>query len=609
MNPSTALARVLVDALVAHGVTELVLSPGSRSAPLALAAFEMSHGDLDRDDDDHDDDDHHDDDHHDDDHHDERAERRARLHVRIDERSAGFLALGLAKRSGQPVAVITTSGSAVANLHPAVLEAHHAGVPLVLLTADRPPELRGVGANQTTDQAKLFGAAVRMFHEVGVPSRELGQVAYWRNLASRAVWTARGDRSRDPGPVHLNIALTGQLPDETGDPAWPEPLAGGRGAATSAPTGSDAAVVELDPGPRTVVLAGDGAGRPARRLAETAGWPLLAEPSSGARSGPNAIGPYRLLLDRPELGDAIERVIAYGTASLSRPVTRLLARPDVEVVVVSDRARWPDPTRTAIGVVPAAALRGTGTGAGRRAPDAWLAAWVEAGAAAAAALDSVLDAEPAMCGPAVARAVAASVGPGRLLFAGSSSPIRDLDLAGGPPGHQGDHPAGQVTVLANRGLSGIDGAVSTAIGAALAHGGNEDRGSVALLGDLAFLHDATGLMIGPDEPRPDLTIVVVNDDGGGLFQLLEQGAPEHAPAFERVFGTPHGVDLAALCAATGTPYALAGTDDELTALLERPGDGICVIEVPITRTDRRALHERIRTAVAAAVDALAGSTS
>nr|MBA2477934.1 2-succinyl-5-enolpyruvyl-6-hydroxy-3-cyclohexene-1-carboxylic-acid synthase [Sporichthyaceae bacterium] len=248
-------------------------------------------------------------------------------------------------------------------------------------------------------------------------------------------------------------------------------------------------------------------------------------------------------------------------------------------------------------------------GAGRRAPDAWLAAWVGAGAAAAAALDSVLDAEPAMCGPAVARAVAASVGPGRLLFAGSSSSIRDLDLAGGPPGHQGDHPAGQVTVLANRGLSGIDGAVSTAIGAALAHGGNEDRASVALLGDLAFLHDATGLVIGPDEPRPDLTIVVVNDDGGGLFQLLEQGAPEHAPAFERVFGTPHGVDLAALCAATGTPYALAGTDDELTALLERPGDGICVIEVPITRTDRRALHERIRTAVAAAVDALAGSTS
>ena len=588
MNPSTALARVLVDSFLDLGVTELVLSPGSRSASIALAALEAS----------------------------QRApgpgRRSLRLHVRIDERSAGFLALGLAKASGRPVAVVTTSGSAVANLHPAVLEAHHAGVPLVVLTADRPPELRGVGANQTADQVKLFGDVVRLFHEVGVARREPGQVAYWRNLAGRAVVAARGDRNRDPGPVHLNLAFADPLLP-TGDDDWPEPLDRPPGPTRSDAVRPPAAPYELEAGPRTVVLAGDGAGRSARWLAEVGGWPLLAEPSSGARSGPNAIGPYRLLLDRVGLGAAIERVVMYGSPSLSRPVTRLLGRAGVELVVVSDRATWPDPARRAALVVWAAALLGTEAGTPRAEPDTWLATWLDAAATASRAVDAVLgvglDCEDGLTGPLVARMVAASVGPGRLLFAGSSSPIRDLDLVMDPYHHEsGPAGDGQATVLANRGLSGIDGTVATAIGAALAHPPHRDGPALALLGDLTFLHDSNGLVIGPDEPRPDLTFVVVNDDGGGLFHLLEPGAPEHAGAFERVFGTPHGVDLRSLCAATGTPYVRAATASALAGALERLGDGIRVIEAPVARADRRQLHERIRTAVEAALEELAGST-
>ena len=584
MNPSTALARVLVDALAAEGVTEFVIAPGSRSAPLAIAALQASQRGP------------------------SPGGRTPRLHVRIDERSAGFLALGLAKASGQPVAVVTTSGSAVANLHPAVLEAHQAGVPLVLLTADRPPEMRGVGANQTTDQIKIFGDAVRLFHEIGVPRRETGQVSYWRNVVSRAVTVARGQRSRDPRPVHLNVALIEPLLPTEAD--WPEPLGGDVGS-TRSHLISRAAAWELEPGPRTVVIAGDGSGPDARRLAETSGWPLLAEPSSGARSGPYAIGPYRLLLDRSELGGAVQRVVAYGNPSLSRAVTRLLGRIDLELVVVSARARWPDPARAADLVVASAGLRGAIRGATRAEPDAWLSTWLDAGAAATGALHALLDDEPGLPGPLVARVVSASLGPGSLLFVGSSSPIRDLDLAMHPRDPAGDidhaEPDEHIKVLANRGVSGIDGSVSTAVGAALAHRGLGRGPALALLGDLTFLHDANGLVLGPDEPRPDLTIVVVNDDGGGLFHTLEPGAPEHAGAFERIFGTPHGVDLAALCAATDTPHVRVERADDLADALG-PAAGLRVVEATVDRTRTRALHERIRAAVDAAVDGLAGST-
>jgi 2-succinyl-5-enolpyruvyl-6-hydroxy-3-cyclohexene-1-carboxylate synthase len=348
-----------------------------------------------------------------------------------------------------------------------------------------------------------------------------------------------------------------------------------------------------------VVIAGDGAGPAARQLAEGAGWPLLAEPSSGARAGPYAIGPYRLLLQHPELGGAVERIVMYGTPSLSRQVRHLLARAEVELIVVSDRARWPDPTRRASRVVAEAAPSRVGSG---RQPDAWLSRWIDAAAAATRAVDALLDAEPGLTGPLVARVTAASVGQHGVLFAGSSSPIRDLDLAMHPISAGLDGPVREpdLTVLANRGLSGIDGAVSTAVGVALASQRIERRPVAALLGDLTFLHDSNGLVLGPHESRPDLTIVVVNDNGGGLFHLLEHGVAEQSPDFERVFGTPHGVDLAALCAATDTSYERVSIPGALASALA-PSGGIRVVEAPIDRRATRDLHRRLAAAVDDAV--------
>lgn len=536
MNPSTALATVVVDELVRAGVREAVLSPGSRNAPLSFALHEA-----------------------------DRAGR-LRLHVRIDERTAGFLALGLAKATGLPVPVVTTSGTAAVNLHPAVVEADYSRVPLVVLTADRPEELRGVGANQTIDQVRLYGSSVRFFYDLSVDT-DAGP-GRWRTLVDRALGHGVD------GPVHLNVAFR-------------EPLVPGAAAAGTDGTDNLAALdaepevarvvtggrrswgyLPLAAGGRTVVVAGDQAMADARGLAEAGGWPLLAEPSSGHRGGPNAVGTYRLLLD--SFADEVERVVVAGRPTLSRSVTSLLARDDVDVFRLRDDAMTPSVT---------------GVPAGD-----WLDRWRSADAAASAAVDRVLADEP-LSGPAVARAVAAAVPPDGLLVAGSSSAVRDLDLAG-----PWDRPSDPPCVLANRGASGIDGTVSTAVGAALGHAGP----AYALMGDLTFLHDGTGLVLGPHEPRPDLTVVVVNDDGGGLFTLLEQGAPEHAAIFERVFGTPHGVDLEALCRATSTAYVLSGSPDELRAALDSPR-GIRVVEVRADRSRTRDLHERLRAAATAAL--------
>jgi 2-succinyl-5-enolpyruvyl-6-hydroxy-3-cyclohexene-1-carboxylate synthase len=544
MNPSTAFATVVADELVRCGIREAVLAPGSRSGPLALALAEA-----------------------------DRAGR-LRLHVRIDERSAGFLAIGLIRGSGLPVPVVTTSGTAVANLHPAVLEASHAGLPLLVLSADRPPELRATGANQTTDQVKVFGSAVRFFHEVGTPSERLGQVVYWRSLVARSVSTARGDRTADPGPVHLNCALAEPLvPDGTG--SWPEPLVSRDGPWTTVhPAVAPAAAIQ--PGPRTVVVAGDGASQAARLAAESGRWPLFAEPSSRSRLGLSVIPSYRLLLEATELAGQIARVLVFGHPTLSRPVTRLLSGDDVELVVVSPSARWPDAGRRATSVVPAVEVTGAD------ATD-WLDRWRQADELARPAIAKVL-AEGPLNGPAVAALLAESIGADDMLVVGSSNPVRDLDLA----------PVVPIRTMANRGLAGIDGTVSTAVGAALVNAGP----TYALVGDLTFLHDANGLVLGPDEPRPDLRIVVLNDNGGGIFSLLEQ---HDAAGFERVYGTPHDVDLAALCAATRTPYTLAGTADELTAAVQRTVAGIDVVEVRVDRFGHRDLYARLTAAVAAAL--------
>ncbi|TDE10345.1 2-succinyl-5-enolpyruvyl-6-hydroxy-3-cyclohexene-1-carboxylic-acid synthase [Jiangella asiatica] len=554
MNPSTAVARAIVAELVRRGVRHAVLAPGSRSAPLSHAlADAASRGEL-------------------------------RLHVRIDERVAAFTAIGLARVAG-PVPVVTTSGTATANLHPAVLEAAHAGVPLVLLTADRPHEMRGTGANQTTDQVRLFGAAVRFFADVPAPSGRPGEDADLRNLLSRALAAADGVRSGAPGPVHLNLAFREPLvPDDDGAAPVPADTTGSVRVAVV----DEVAPVPLDDRPRTVVVAGDRAGAAARELAEAAGLPLLAEPSSGARSGDHAVGPYRLLLERPELGGRIERAVVYGHPTLSRQVTGLLERSGVEVVVVAGRApEWPDAGRRAARVV--SAVRAGGLS---RHTD-WLAAWQQAGKAAQQAVDDVLATGP-LSGPAVAAAVWSARQPGEYVVAGSSNPIRDLDLAGAP---SPTAPSDDGAVLANRGLAGIDGTLSTATGVALAAG----RPARALVGDLTFLHDAGGLLIGPLEEAPDLQVVVVNDGGGGIFALLEHGEPAHASRFERVFGTPHGADLGALCAGYGVMHRLVTEPSDLRTVLASPVSGRGVIEVPIERASLRDLHARLRAAVAAAL--------
>jgi 2-succinyl-5-enolpyruvyl-6-hydroxy-3-cyclohexene-1-carboxylate synthase len=568
---SADLAAVLVDELIRCGVRDVVLAPGSRSAPLA---FSVQAAD---------------------------AAGRLRLHVRIDERSAGFLALGLAKVSRQPVAVVTTSGTAAGNLYPAVLEASESGVPLLVLTADRPPALRATGANQTIDQIKLYGSAVRAFHEVGeaaagASGSDLNR--YWRSLVARAVATASGASTRDAGPVHLNLAFAEPLVPPAGYVLAPA-FAGRDGGASWTTVEPDAPSASTAAGwpARTLVVVGDArpeVGAAALRVAEAHGWPIIAEPSSGARQGPNALRLGHLLVGveawlarhRPD------RLLVVGRPTLHRQIGELARSAQVEVVVAATNPRWTDSARTAVVVVASVPEP-----AGDRVIDPeWLAGWLRADAAAGAALESVLSesAPSTMLEAAIADQVLASLPPNGLLVAGSSMAIRELALA---------RPRVGVTIVANRGVAGIDGTVSTAIGAALAWADSGRGPVVALLGDLTFLHDINGLVIGPDERRPDLTIVVLDNDGGAIFGLLEQGATEHRDVYERIFGTPHGVDLAAVCAGMAVEYIqIADRDDLATALSARPGQtGIRVVAIRTDRTARRALEATIGQAIEQAI--------
>lgn len=328
-----------------------------------------------------------------------------------------------------------------------------------------------------------------------------------------------------------------------------------------------------------MVVAGDDAGPRARQLAEAAGWPLLAEPSSGARTGDHALRTYRLLLGTG-LGERIERVVVLGRPTLSRPVTRLLERYDVEVLVVPSPGVWPP-------APPGSVAIGAPTWAGETDDPAWLAAWRDADRAVARRVDRLLAEQPALTPYDVASATHAALPAGGLLVVGASSPIRDLDLVARPT------PVGsRRKVIANRGLAGIDGTISTAIGAAL--GRRDSTRNLALMGDLTFLHDQTALALGPDEPRPDLTIVVPNDDGGAIFSMLEQGAPAHAASFERLFGTPHGTDLASLCAAHRVAHLRVTSRPELEQALASPNGGIEVVEAVVDRRGRRDLDAAIR---------------
>ena len=541
MGNATACARVIIEEMIARGVRDVVLAPGSRSAPLAYECFEADRIGL------------------------------LRLHVRVDERTAAFLALGLAKGSGAPAAVLTTSGTATANLHPAVLEAWHAHVPLIVITASRPRALVNTGSNQTADQDQLFGRHVRAYAGL---SDEVLDHRTWRFEMTRIMTAATGLRSRMPGPVQLNVEFSEPLlPAES---AWPPPAPELVITASQNPAEPRA----LPDGAQTLIIAGDcppETGAAIAELAEQVQVPLMAEPSSNARRGEAALSTYRLLLSST-LAEEIERVVVFGRPTLSRPVSRLLARDDLELVVVSAYADWIDPGRAASLVTDAVRLP-----LGDR---DWFEVWRNADRTVRERLDALLGTQPYFTGPALAATVWSSLGADDVLFAGSSSPVRDLDLAPIKPASP--------LVYANRGLSGIDGNVSTAAGIALAL----DRPTHALLGDLTTLHDATALIIGSSEPRPDLRLVVANDDGGSLFATLEQGEPPQMGAFERLFGTPQGVHFEALAAAAGIGYRQAETADELAEILAEPPAGVALVEAVIDRARRRTLDREI-TALAA----------
>lgn len=597
-------ARSAVRALLEGGVRDVVVAPGSRSAPLAYALAEAE------------------------------ARGELRLHVRIDERAAGFTALGLSLGSLRPVPVVTTSGTAVGELLPAVMEANHAGVELVVLSADRPEELRGTGTNQTTVQPGIFGGHVRYAVDVAAGADPAGPVAVGL-LAAKGIPLPAPDRGTDihglaatpspgaaaaaepdrhrgaVGPVHINLALRDPLVPLIGDGGGPaaglgEPVAVGGGAV---PVVGDAAVPALLEAPaplkapkrapvpavetaeerRTVVVAGHGAGAYAEAFARAHRLPLLAEPSSNARFGPNAVAVYRMLL--AQLGAAVERVVVFGRPTLSRPVAALLAREDVQAALfMPEPVAWCDAGRRRERLIDEPADLSLFSGLG---PEGWLERWQQAGDAGAAAAAAVLAAEPGLTGLRVGAAVWRHTA-GRLVL-GSSNPIRDVDLLG-PAAAE---PA--AFVHANRGLAGIDGTVSTATGVALA----AQEPTRVLLGDLTFLHDAGGLFLGAGEAEPALQIVVLNDGGGGIFTLLEHGKvgleANYTSAVERLFGTPHQVDLAAVAAAYGVRYRLVEDESGLEAALREPIVGRSLLEVRTDRSRLRDLHARIAAAVGAAV--------
>jgi 2-succinyl-5-enolpyruvyl-6-hydroxy-3-cyclohexene-1-carboxylate synthase len=580
-NPSHALALVVVDEFARHGITDAVLAPGSRSAALAMAFHD---------------------------------DPRIRLHVEIDERSAAFLAVGLARTTGMPAPVVVTSGSAVANLHPAVVEADTGLVPLLLLTADRPPELRATGANQAIDQLGIFGRAPRWSVELGVPEDRPGSNPFWRASISRAVAESRG-LSGPPGPVHLNLPFrepTVPLTDDgraAADGPFRSSLDGRPGgrpwvAVDRAPRHVPPAELQAFAGriaatERGLVVVGQTSARPGPilDLARAAGWPVVAEPTSGARSGELAIAHADALLGhggfaRSHTPDLVVRI---GRTGLSRTVAGLLGAGVPQVLIDPDGA-WHDPERAIADLLVADVGLTCATLAGLLGVDAsseWVDGWLVADAAARAAIDRVLDGEARVSEPRTARDLAAALPDGAALVVASSMPVRDLDrfLA----------PRDGLRVIANRGASGIDGTVSTVLGVALAHPGP----TVGLVGDLALLHDSNGFLLAPDADRVDATFVVVDNDGGGIFSFLPQaGFPG---SFERVFGTPHGRDLADLARFHRLAYSCvevaAELPDAVTGAIAAGGAQLVHV-----RTDRAAnvsLHRRVAAEVRAALDALA----
>ena len=581
LPPAMADARSLVAALLAEGVREVVLCPGSRSAPLADALADAADaGHL-------------------------------RLRVVLDERSAGFIALGAARAHAlnghsRCAAVVTTSGTAVSNLHPAVSEADAAGIPLLVISADRPHELVGTGASQTTEQTGLFVPALRL--GVDLPAdlaADLGGHAADAAITGqvrRAVAAATGTLSRDPGPAQINarfrppLTAEGAAEDTAEDavplaPAPPSPPAATTApaavpacapeAGASRPAGSGSSVQG-----RGIVVAGDTAhpavGSMARSLAEHLNWPLLAEPTSQARSGPQALSRYAELLGTPAgraLAQQAEHLLVLGHPSLSRSITALLGREDLNVTVLTECARWTDVSGRARRVVPMdgpdhqpddAALRSARLVAslGLESADA---AWTDSWRRAVADLP---EPDRSSSGDALARAVwEASQAPGApTLLLGSSMTVRRLDRLAQPG-------AAAPKAVANRGLAGIDGTIATGIGLWMASG----EPVRAVMGDLAFLHDAMSLNRGVREEEADLQVIVVDDGGGAIFSHLEYARTTPAGRFERLFTAPQRADIAALAAALGARVHVPDDVEALRGLLAEPVDGVSVVVWETTR--------------------------
>ena len=552
------LLRAFVDELVRCGMRAACTAPGSRSTPLVLSLV---------------------------------RDERLRCYSHLDERVAGFFAVGLAKASGLPVAVACTSGTAAVELAPAVYEAREARVPLVVLTADRPPELRDVGAGQTIDQLKLYGDAAKWFVEVGTHEATPARLRWIRTLACRAFWTATTGRR---GPVHLNLPLREPLvldegetlpPDDSGRP-------GGRPWVVHAQAAAQPAQVTFG-GARGVIVAGRDERHPAlpaalARAAERCGYPLLADPLSGARRGGAAVAHYDALL-RDEAfaaAHAPDFVLRVGDLPTSKPLRQWLAgQADAAQVRLDPEEGWQDPdgvVETMLVADPVATLDALDASA----DPAWLRSWRLADEAAARAIAATLG--DALSEPLVAAQLGADLPATATCFVASSMPVRDVETfwpaRDAPP-----------RALSHRGANGIDGTVSGALGAAAGGAGPV----VLLIGDVALAYDL-GALASATRLGLSLTIVLLNNDGGGIFSFLP--VARERDAFEEHVATPHGLDFARAAALYGCAYTRADDPAAVRTALDAAGDGVALIEVRTDRDENVALHRRVWAAVA---DALA----
>ncbi|MEX0848519.1 MAG: 2-succinyl-5-enolpyruvyl-6-hydroxy-3-cyclohexene-1-carboxylic-acid synthase [Ilumatobacteraceae bacterium] len=539
----------LVDQWIRDGVRHALIAPGSRSTPMALAIA---------------------------------ARAELRVDVFHDERSASFAALGSAAVSGMPALLLCTSGTAATHFHGAVVEAHLSGLPMLVLTADRPPELRDVGAPQTIDQTKLFGNAVRWFHDPGVPGPEAAGT--WRALARHALEATLGIHA---GPVHLNLPLREPL---VGEPLpLPAPLLGSRAAESAAALVPEDWVPILSTA-RGLIVAGRGTDDPAavEALSVATGWPVLADPRSGCRGSAVAIAAFDGILRLASFADAHvpDVVVHLGEPPASKVAAQWLAASGAVQVRVSPRAGVIDPSHTIthrfVGVV-SSFCTSLAASLSIAVDPAWGSAWTVAGSAADAAVGAAVESSVELDEPAVARVLSEVDG---FLVVASSMPVRDLEWFGAADQ--------RATVWSNRGANGIDGTVATAIGIAAATG---DAVTV-LLGDVALLHDSSSLTALAARDVV-VRIVVVDNDGGGIFSFLQQAGVLEAERVEQLFGTPHGTDLIALAQAHGLRAHTVRTADDLRQCLGRPGSQL--VRVVSERTANVARHAELHAAITASI--------